>query len=284
MWGGRACVPVHIWGPWISPSRLKPSGVSSGLFCFLTHWCDFHPCVTNGPGWLLAPKSSLYISERLSKKDKEGAESSSHLKTGLESHMSFQPSSNGPWLVCCNPIGQGLCMLSSNWPCSAMVWDSEALGNVLFILVVVYLDEACCACRNGRIQGSQRSLLFTSYWTLALHFCVLSLCPLVAQKIVATRKKQQLSIGPCKSLPSSPSHSSVCSAQVSAVHISQVGKVVREVRQPASAKEDLGQEVFTASAKTVTTPPNFVNNSMFYWLPSSFRSCSGQVGFMRVNL
>uniref|UniRef100_A0AAY4E466 ArfGAP with GTPase domain, ankyrin repeat and PH domain 1 n=1 Tax=Denticeps clupeoides TaxID=299321 RepID=A0AAY4E466_9TELE len=44
----------------------------------------------------------------------------------------------------------------------------------------------------------------------------------VAQKIVATRKKQQLSIGPCKSLPNSPSHSSVCSAPVSAVHISQV--------------------------------------------------------------
>uniref|UniRef100_A0A5F9CZR5 ArfGAP with GTPase domain, ankyrin repeat and PH domain 1 n=1 Tax=Oryctolagus cuniculus TaxID=9986 RepID=A0A5F9CZR5_RABIT len=43
----------------------------------------------------------------------------------------------------------------------------------------------------------------------------------VAQKIVATRKKQQLSIGPCKSLPNSPSHSSVCSAQVSAVHTSQ---------------------------------------------------------------
>ncbi|XP_039350030.1 arf-GAP with GTPase, ANK repeat and PH domain-containing protein 1 isoform X8 [Mauremys reevesii] len=43
----------------------------------------------------------------------------------------------------------------------------------------------------------------------------------LAQKIVATRKKQQLSIGPCKSLPNSPSHSSVCSAQVSAVHISQ---------------------------------------------------------------
>uniref|UniRef100_A0A3B4XIC9 Arf-GAP with GTPase, ANK repeat and PH domain-containing protein 1 n=1 Tax=Seriola lalandi dorsalis TaxID=1841481 RepID=A0A3B4XIC9_SERLL len=45
--------------------------------------------------------------------------------------------------------------------------------------------------------------------------------PEVAQKIVATRKKQQLSIGPCKSLPNSPSHSSVCSTQVSAVHISQ---------------------------------------------------------------
>uniref|UniRef100_A0A8C1GU49 ArfGAP with GTPase domain, ankyrin repeat and PH domain 1 n=1 Tax=Cyprinus carpio TaxID=7962 RepID=A0A8C1GU49_CYPCA len=43
----------------------------------------------------------------------------------------------------------------------------------------------------------------------------------VAQKIVATRKKQQLSIGPCKSLPNSPSHSSVCAAPVSAVHISQ---------------------------------------------------------------
>ncbi|KAL0624958.1 Arf-GAP with GTPase, ANK repeat and PH domain-containing protein 1, partial [Plecturocebus cupreus] len=48
-----------------------------------------------------------------------------------------------------------------------------------------------------------------------------AVCVVVAQKIVATRKKQQLSIGPCKSLPNSPSHSSVCSAQVSAVHISQ---------------------------------------------------------------
>uniref|UniRef100_A0A670XXQ0 ArfGAP with GTPase domain, ankyrin repeat and PH domain 1 n=1 Tax=Pseudonaja textilis TaxID=8673 RepID=A0A670XXQ0_PSETE len=43
----------------------------------------------------------------------------------------------------------------------------------------------------------------------------------VAQKIVSTRKKHQLSIGPCKSLPNSPSHSSICSTQVSAVHISQ---------------------------------------------------------------
>ncbi|NXY34512.1 AGAP1 protein, partial [Pomatorhinus ruficollis] len=43
-------------------------------------------------------------------------------------------------------------------------------------------------------------------------FCL----PSVAQKIVSTKKKQQLSIGPCKSLPNSPSHSSVCSAQVSA--------------------------------------------------------------------
>ncbi|XP_048834436.1 arf-GAP with GTPase, ANK repeat and PH domain-containing protein 1 isoform X1 [Brienomyrus brachyistius] len=43
----------------------------------------------------------------------------------------------------------------------------------------------------------------------------------VAQKVVATRKKQQLSIGPCKSLPNSPSHSSVCAAPVSAMHITQ---------------------------------------------------------------
>ncbi|CAB1421335.1 unnamed protein product [Pleuronectes platessa] len=43
----------------------------------------------------------------------------------------------------------------------------------------------------------------------------------VAQKISATRKKQQLSIGPCKSLPNSPSHSSVCAPQVTAVHIPQ---------------------------------------------------------------
>ncbi|KAM9483150.1 arf-GAP with GTPase, ANK repeat and PH domain-containing protein 1 isoform 3-T3 [Clarias gariepinus] len=43
----------------------------------------------------------------------------------------------------------------------------------------------------------------------------------VAQKIVANRKKQQLSIGPCKSLPNSPSHSSVCAAPVTAVHITQ---------------------------------------------------------------
>uniref|UniRef100_A0AAX7VJL2 Arf-GAP with GTPase, ANK repeat and PH domain-containing protein 3 n=1 Tax=Astatotilapia calliptera TaxID=8154 RepID=A0AAX7VJL2_ASTCA len=36
----------------------------------------------------------------------------------------------------------------------------------------------------------------------------------VAQKVVAMRKKQQLSIGPCKSLPNSPSHSSVPAASI----------------------------------------------------------------------
>lgn len=44
----------------------------------------------------------------------------------------------------------------------------------------------------------------------------------VAQKVVAMRKKQQLSIGPCKSLPNSPSHSSVPTASIPSVHINQV--------------------------------------------------------------
>lgn len=75
------------------------------------------------------------------------------------------------------------------------------------------------------------------------HITVFCLCPLVAQKIVATRKKQQLSIGPCKSLPNSPSHSSVCSAQVSAVHISQVCEAVLEVGQRAVTREQRAQIV-----------------------------------------
>ncbi|XP_078518943.1 arf-GAP with GTPase, ANK repeat and PH domain-containing protein 3 [Lissotriton helveticus] len=41
----------------------------------------------------------------------------------------------------------------------------------------------------------------------------------VAQKVVALRKKQQLSIGPCKSLPNSPSHSSVSTAAIPSVHV-----------------------------------------------------------------
>uniref|UniRef100_A0A674NT65 Arf-GAP with GTPase, ANK repeat and PH domain-containing protein 3 n=1 Tax=Takifugu rubripes TaxID=31033 RepID=A0A674NT65_TAKRU len=43
----------------------------------------------------------------------------------------------------------------------------------------------------------------------------------VAQKVVAMRKKQQLSIGPCKSLPNSPSHSSVPTASIPSVHLNQ---------------------------------------------------------------
>lgn len=36
------------------------------------------------------------------------------------------------------------------------------------------------------------------------------------------RKKQQLAIGPCKSLPNSPSHSAVSAASIPAVHVNQV--------------------------------------------------------------
>ncbi|KAM8851165.1 arfGAP with GTPase domain, ankyrin repeat and PH domain 3 isoform 3-T3 [Spinachia spinachia] len=43
----------------------------------------------------------------------------------------------------------------------------------------------------------------------------------VAQKVVAMRKKQQLSIGPCKSLPNSPSHSSAPAASIPSVHLNQ---------------------------------------------------------------
>ncbi|XP_036855315.2 arf-GAP with GTPase, ANK repeat and PH domain-containing protein 3 isoform X5 [Manis javanica] len=43
----------------------------------------------------------------------------------------------------------------------------------------------------------------------------------VAQKVVALRKKQQLAIGPCKSLPNSPSHSAVSATSIPAVHINQ---------------------------------------------------------------
>lgn len=57
-------------------------------------------------------------------------------------------------------------------------------------------------------------------WTLC--YCLLPFSSSVAQKVVAMRKKQQLSIGPCKSLPNSPSHSSVPAASIPSVHINQV--------------------------------------------------------------
>nr|XP_032817247.1 uncharacterized protein LOC116946382 isoform X2 [Petromyzon marinus] len=44
----------------------------------------------------------------------------------------------------------------------------------------------------------------------------------VAQKIVAMRKKQQLSIGQCKSLPNSPSHTNMSTGAIPSVHINQI--------------------------------------------------------------
>lgn len=58
------------------------------------------------------------------------------------------------------------------------------------------------------------------------------LSPAVAQKVVALRKKQQLAIGPCKSLPNSPSHSAVSAASIPAVHINQVRQPPRVPPQP----------------------------------------------------
>lgn len=60
-------------------------------------------------------------------------------------------------------------------------------------------------------------------WNPSLQQVELTLLfPAVAQKVVALRKKQQLAIGPCKSLPNSPSHSAVSAASIPAVHINQV--------------------------------------------------------------
>lgn len=66
------------------------------------------------------------------------------------------------------------------------------------------------------------SICMVLYLRWTMMFCIA-----VAQKIVATRKKQQLSIGPCKSLPNSPSHSSICAPQVSNVQVNQVSLATR---------------------------------------------------------
>uniref|UniRef100_A0AAY5L9W1 Arf-GAP with GTPase, ANK repeat and PH domain-containing protein 3 n=1 Tax=Esox lucius TaxID=8010 RepID=A0AAY5L9W1_ESOLU len=60
----------------------------------------------------------------------------------------------------------------------------------------------------------------------------------VAQKVVALRKKQQLSIGPCKSLPNSPSHSSVPNASIPSVHINQSRKASNEQAKTPESKTD----------------------------------------------
>ncbi|MGH0120638.1 UNVERIFIED_CONTAM: hypothetical protein FKN15_010003 [Acipenser sinensis] len=69
----------------------------------------------------------------------------------------------------------------------------------------------------------------------------------VAQKIVATRKKQQLSIGPCKSLPNSPSHSSVCSVPISTTHISQVLYTTTHISQVLYTTTHISQVLYTTT-------------------------------------
>ncbi|KAM4711229.1 arf-GAP with GTPase, ANK repeat and PH domain-containing protein 1 isoform 10-T10 [Anableps anableps] len=79
----------------------------------------------------------------------------------------------------------------------------------------------------------------------------------VAQKIVAIRKKQQLSIGPCKSLPNSPSHTSVCATQVSAVHVSQTsnGGSLSDYSSSVPSTPSTSQKELRIDAQQTTNTP-----------------------------
>ncbi|KAG9355836.1 hypothetical protein JZ751_000678 [Albula glossodonta] len=80
----------------------------------------------------------------------------------------------------------------------------------------------------------------------------------VAQKVVALRKKQQLSIGPCKSLPNSPSHSSVPSASIPSVHINQV----RPHPIPLPVKAANGGGAFSDYSSSVPSTPSISQREM----------------------
>ncbi|XP_069778793.1 arf-GAP with GTPase, ANK repeat and PH domain-containing protein 3-like isoform X1 [Narcine bancroftii] len=81
----------------------------------------------------------------------------------------------------------------------------------------------------------------------------------VAQKIVTLRKKQQLSIGPCKSLPNSPSHSSVPNASIPSVHINQAanGGVFSDYSSSVPSTPSMSQKelrIDTIAASSTPTP------------------------------
>ncbi|XP_068196184.1 arf-GAP with GTPase, ANK repeat and PH domain-containing protein 3 isoform X1 [Antennarius striatus] len=82
----------------------------------------------------------------------------------------------------------------------------------------------------------------------------------VAQKVVAMRKKQQLSIGPCKSLPNSPSHSSVPAASIPSVHINQAangGGVFNDYSSSVPSTPSISQRemrIETIAASNTPTP------------------------------
>uniref|UniRef100_A0A8C8H9V1 Arf-GAP with GTPase, ANK repeat and PH domain-containing protein 3 n=1 Tax=Oncorhynchus tshawytscha TaxID=74940 RepID=A0A8C8H9V1_ONCTS len=82
----------------------------------------------------------------------------------------------------------------------------------------------------------------------------------VAQKVVALRKKQQLSIGPCKSLPNSPSHSSVPNASLPSVHINQAangGVVFSDYSSSVPSTPSISQRemrIETIAASNTPTP------------------------------
>uniref|UniRef100_A0A4W3IMF5 ArfGAP with GTPase domain, ankyrin repeat and PH domain 3 n=1 Tax=Callorhinchus milii TaxID=7868 RepID=A0A4W3IMF5_CALMI len=81
----------------------------------------------------------------------------------------------------------------------------------------------------------------------------------VAQKIVALRKKQQLSIGPCKSLPNSPSHSSVPNASIPSVHLNQAanGGAFSDYSSSVPSTPSISQKelrIDTITASSTPTP------------------------------
>lgn len=77
----------------------------------------------------------------------------------------------------------------------------------------------------------------------------------VAQKIVSLRKKQQLSIGPCKSLPNSPSHCPVSGPQVSQALVNQTPNGSGAGPGPGSgAGPGVGGSVSDYSSSVPSTP------------------------------
>lgn len=139
---------------------------------FLTNWCHFHPCVTNGPGWLLAPKSHLYISERLVRKGEAGAKSSS---PGDRPHQILQGSCAviplARTCVGCNPIGHILPGYGIQKP-REMPYLSWWSG--------VWMKLAVDA-GMARSRDPHKSLFFTSYLSTSLTLlCLVSVstsCP-----------------------------------------------------------------------------------------------------------
>ncbi|XP_053569210.1 arf-GAP with GTPase, ANK repeat and PH domain-containing protein 3 [Bombina bombina] len=114
-------------------------------------------------------------------------------------------------------------------------------------------------------------LLFIIYAFFPLTFCshlpylLFSCFPAahhisVAQKVVAIRKKQQLSIGPCKSLPNSPSHSSVSAASIPSMHMNQAangGGTFSDYSSSVPSTPSIGQRelrIETIAAASTPTP------------------------------
>uniref|UniRef100_A0A8C5EVE9 Arf-GAP with GTPase, ANK repeat and PH domain-containing protein 3 n=1 Tax=Gouania willdenowi TaxID=441366 RepID=A0A8C5EVE9_GOUWI len=116
----------------------------------------------------------------------------------------------------------------------------------------------------------------------------------VAQKVVALRKKQQLSIGPCKSLPNSPSHSSVPAASLPSVHLNQAANGVGAFSDYSSSvpsTPSIGQRemrIETIAASNTPTPirkqskrrSNIFTVSVRQLMPSSGRAIPIKQGIL----